>query len=56
MLDLKFINKFFTANKVKFENLSVLRYAPKECNFAISIDISDAYHHLKLHDDLVPYF
>lgn len=56
VLDLKFVNSHFTVNKVKFENLSVLRYAPKQANVAISIDISDAYHHLRLDQRLVKYF
>jgi hypothetical protein len=53
---LKFLNKFFEFPNVKFENLQVLKFAPKNSKAAISLDISDAYHHLKVHEDLQPYF
>lgn len=56
VLDLKFVNTHFTVNKVKFENLNILRYAPKETSVAISIDVSDAYHHLRLDPRIVKYF
>ena len=48
VLDLKFVNQFFSFAKVKFENLSVLKNAPTDSSFATSIDISDAYHHLRI--------
>jgi asparagine N-glycosylation enzyme membrane subunit Stt3 len=56
VLDLKFINNFFEFEKVRFENLAQLRYAPTQVNYAISLDISDAYHHLRLREYLVKYF
>ena len=48
VLDLKFVNKFFEFPKVKFENLAVLKNANTEVTHAFSIDISDAYHHLRV--------
>ena len=56
MLDLKFLNKFFTFPKVKFENLTVLKNAPVDSQYATSIDISDAYHHLRVADSIKVYF
>lgn len=56
VLDLKFVNLFFSFDKVRFENLAQLRYAPTNITHAISLDISDAYHHLRLREDLVKYF
>lgn len=56
VLDLKFVNLHFEFPKVKFENLSVLRYAPTTTTHAISVDISDAYHHLRIHPALEKYF
>jgi hypothetical protein len=52
VLDLRFINNFFAFNKVKFETLAILRYAPSTVTHAFSVDISDAYHHLALADHL----
>ena len=52
MLDLKFVNKIFEFDVVKFETLAQLRFAPTSNKFAASIEISDAYHHLKLADNL----
>ena len=48
VIDLKFLNGFFDFPKVKFENLNMLRHAPPAVDHAFSIDISDAYHHLRL--------
>lgn len=52
VLDLKFVNRFFDFPKVKFENLGVLKNANNEATHAFSIDISDAYHHLKVADSI----
>ncbi len=56
VLDLKFLNKFFSFPKVKFENLTVLKNAPLDATYASSIDISDAYHHLRVSDNIKIYF
>ena len=56
VLDLKFVNKFFEFPKVKFENLAVLKNAPVGATHAFSIDISDAYHHLKVSENIQHYF
>ena len=52
VLDLKYINIHFDFPKVKFENLAVLRFCPTDVTHAISVDISDAYHHLRIHPAL----
>lgn len=56
VIDLRFLNQHFTFNKVKFESLPILKFAPTTSQFAVSIDISDAYHHLRIHDDILKYF
>ena len=56
VIDLRFVNRFFEFPVVKFENLGVLRYSPRACTHAISIDISDAYHHLEIAPPLQQYF
>lgn len=48
VLDLKFVNRFFEFPKVKFENLGVLKNAHTASTHAFSVDISDAYHHLRV--------
>lgn len=48
MIDLKYLNQFFEFQKVKFENLAVLKNVDASANYAFSVDISDAYHHLRL--------
>ena len=55
-MDLKFVNRFFEVHKIKFENLGMLRYAQQGLTFGAKVDLSDAYHHIKLHDSLQPYF
>ena len=56
VLDLKFLNGFFIFPKVKFENLTILKNASRNANYATSIDISDAYHHLCVSDSIKMYF
>ncbi len=56
MVDLRFVNSFFEERKVKFENLAMLKYAHKDLAWGAKIDLSDAYHHLALHEDIQPYF
>ena len=55
-IDLRTINSHFVFPKVNFENLSVLRYASTALTTGFSIDISDAYHHLRLHPAIENYF
>lgn len=56
VVDLKFVNRFFEVHKIKFENLGMLRYAQQGLTFGAKVDLSDAYHHIKLHPSLQPYF
>ena len=49
IIDLRTINKFFSPDKVKFESLAQLRYCNKSVEWGVTIDIADAYHHLRLH-------
>lgn len=34
----------------------MLRYAPSNITHGVSIDISDAYHHVELHPEIAKYF
>lgn len=34
----------------------MLRYAQRGLRFGAKIDLSDAYHHIRLHPDLIPFF
>ncbi len=52
VIDLRNINEHFPDKKIKFENLSMLRFAHTELKWAGKIDLSDAYHHLALHPDI----
>lgn len=52
VIDLRFVNNFFDFAKVKFENLPVLKNSDVAVTHAFSIDISDAYHHLRMADSL----
>ncbi len=52
VIDLRHINKYFNAPKVKFENLAYLKAAPRSVQYGIKADISDAYHHLRLSDKI----
>lgn len=55
IIDLKHLNNHFNYDKVKFENLAVLRNTPDELEYGFSIDISDAYHHLAVHREIARY-
>ncbi len=52
VLDFKHLNKHFEFEKVKFEGLPNLKFAPTTVKVGFSVDISDAYHHLAVHPDL----
>jgi hypothetical protein len=56
VVDLRRINKAFAASSVKYETLKVLRTAPHDLAAGISVDISDGYHHIKLHESITQYF
>jgi hypothetical protein len=56
VLDLRHINSFFEGKKIKFENLSLLRFAKTSLQWGGKVDLSDAYHHLTLHKNLRKYF
>jgi hypothetical protein len=41
---------------VSFESLAELKACPETVKFGISIDVADAYHHLKLDNSIGKYF
>ena len=52
VVDLKHINQWFTKIPVKFETLQLLRFAPQGLHVGSSLDLSDAYHHLRIADSI----
>ena len=56
VIDLKYVNTFYPDEKIKFENISMLRFAPPGLKVGAKIDLSDAYHHLALHSTIRHYF
>ena len=52
VIDLRHINQRFTKVAVKFESLQLFRFAPQWLNVGISLDPSDAYHHLQIADSI----
>ena len=56
VVDLREINTYFEDHKIKFENLSLLRFASSSVRVGGKVDLSDAYHHLSLHPNLRRYF
>ena len=52
VIDLKFVNKHFPHQKIKFESLSHLRFAQASMRMGGKLDLSDAYHHLSIHPSL----
>ena len=49
IIDLRPLNVFFPICSVKYESLSFLRFVPRDCVSAVSLDLQDGYHHLRLH-------
>lgn len=56
VIDLRHINSFFAPPTVKFETLAFLRFASVHVTWGVTVDISDAYHHLALHPSIAPFF
>ena len=52
VVDLRLVNTWFDKVPIKFETLSLLRFAPTGLQVGISLDLSDAYHHLRLADSI----
>ena len=46
------VDQWFTKVPVKFEILQLLCSAPQGLNVGISVDLSDAYHHLRIADSI----
>ena len=52
VVDLRHANQWFTKVPVKFETLQLLRFVPQGLNVGISLDLSDAYHQLRIADSI----
>jgi hypothetical protein len=53
--DLRHLNSYFKPVSTKFESLQHLSYCSNDVECGISVDISDAYHHLRVHEDIAKY-
>ena len=49
VVDLRRVNEAFEERKVKFENLSLLRFTSSKVAWGGKVDMINAYHHLALH-------
>ena len=56
VVDLRLVNSHFDSRPLKYETLQVIKYALSTVQFGMSIDVSDAYHHLKLSASISKYF
>ena len=52
VVDLRIVNTWFAKVPIKFETLQLLRFAPCDLSVGISLDLSDAYHHLRIADSI----
>ena len=52
VVDLRLVNIWFSKVPIKFETLALLWFAPAGLQVGISLDLSDAYHHLRLSDSI----
>ena len=52
VVDLRHVNQWFAKVPVKLETLQLLRFAPQGLYVGISLDLSDAYHHLRIADSI----
>ena len=52
VVDLRLVNTWFDKVPIKFETLSLLRFAPDGLSVGINLDLRDAYHHLHLADSI----
>ena len=55
-MDLRHVNAHFEPPKTKFETLAQLRYCSETVEKGVTVDVADAYHHIKIHNDIQPFF
>jgi len=56
VIDLRWVNEHTAKRSCRFESLSTLRRLARRHDFMVSIDLTDAYHHVGIHQDDVRYF
>ena len=56
VIDLRWINEHCQKRTCKFESLSSLRRMARRHDWMVSLDMSDAYHHVGVHESDVHYF
>jgi hypothetical protein len=52
VVDLRHVNSHFEPPKTKFETLAQLRYCSDLVSLGVTIDVTDAYHHIKIHENI----
>ena len=55
-VDLRPLNKYFPSISVKYETLKLLKFVPRDVCKALSLDLQDGYHHVRMHASIRPYF
>ncbi|EOD22281.1 hypothetical protein EMIHUDRAFT_101419 [Emiliania huxleyi CCMP1516] len=56
VIDLRWVNEHVEKRSCKFESLATLRRLARLHDFMFSLDLTDAYHHIGVHESDVDYF
>ena len=56
VIDLRWVNEHVEKRSCKFESLATLRRLARRHDFMFSLDLTDAYHHIGVHESDVDYF
>ncbi|KAA6377263.1 MAG: hypothetical protein EZS28_027211 [Streblomastix strix] len=56
ILDCRYINQLTTLLKFKMEGIEFIKQILEPSDFATTLDLQDAYHHIRVSDQLLPYF
>lgn len=56
IVDMRWFNTYFDPPPMQYEGLNMLKHAPPDVVKGFSIDLTDGYHHFKVHPTLQRYF
>ncbi|KAA6399142.1 MAG: hypothetical protein EZS28_005339, partial [Streblomastix strix] len=56
ILDCRNINQLTTLLKFKIEGIEFIKQILEPSDFTTTLDLQDAYHHIRVSDQLLPYF
>ena len=56
VIDLRWVNEHVEKRSCRFESLATLRRLARRHDFMFSLDLTDAYHHIGVHESDVDYF